>query len=83
MSPAVLTESDTRRAQQLWAEYASNNDLSDRRGLAAGIDPATGRVWFGDSALDIVSQMDAAGEFTPLYFVRVGDAAYLRKGGRR
>jgi hypothetical protein len=26
--------------------------------------------------------MDAAGEFVPLFFVRVGQEAYLRKGGR-
>ena len=83
MSVVKLTTSDTQHAQQIWAEFASKNDLSNRLGQAAGIDPASGRVWFGESALDIVAQMDTAGEFTPLYFIRVGEDAYLRKGGRR
>ena len=82
MPVVKLTESDTKRAQQIWDEYVSKHDLSNRRGQAAGIDPVSGRIWFGESASDIVDQMDAAGEFVPLFFVRVGQEAYLRKGGR-
>ena len=83
MSVAEWTQSDTQRAQQIWAEFTSKNDLSNRLGQAAGIDPASGRIWFGESALDIVDQMKAAGEAVPLFFVRVGYESYLRKGGRR
>jgi len=83
MSIATWKPSDTERAQQIWAEYTSKNDLSDRHGQAAGIDPKTGRIWFGKTALDIVDQMKAAGEAVPLFFVRVGYESYLRKGGRR
>ena len=83
MSVAEWTQSDTQRAQQIWAEFASKIDLSNRLGQAAGIDPASGRIWFGESALDIVDQMKAAGEAVPLFFVRVGYPTYLRKGGRR
>lgn len=52
-------------------------------GKTAGIDPTTGRVWFGEDISDIVDQMDAENAFTPLYFVRVGHDYYERKGGRR
>lgn len=83
MPVVKLTNTDTQRAKQIWDEYVSKNDLTDRRGQAAGIDPMSGRIWFGESASDIVIQMDAAGEFVPLYFTRVGQEAYLRKGCRR
>ena len=83
MSVVELTKSDTERAQQIWAEYSSHSDLSGRLGQAAGIDPVSGRIWFGESASDIVRQMDSSGEFTPLYFIRVGEDWYFRKGGRR
>jgi hypothetical protein len=83
MSAATWTPADTQRAQQIWAEFVANNDLSDRVGQAAGIDPKSGHIWFGESATDIVRQMDTAGEFRPLFFVRVGYPGYLQKGGRR
>jgi hypothetical protein len=82
MSVAEWTPSDTKRAQEIWAEYEAQNDLSSRKGQAAGIDPVSGRIWFGESASDIVAQMDSAGEFRPLYFVRVGKDWYVRKGAR-
>ncbi len=77
------TDADTQRARHFWAEYRRKHDVSDRRGQTAGIDPTSGRVWFGASAQDIVSQMDAEGGATPLYFVRIGFDHYLRKGGSR
>jgi hypothetical protein len=82
MSVSYLTDADSDKAEQIWDEYAAIHDLSDRKGQAAGIDPHSGRIWFGESAIEIVSQMDAAGEFRPLFFVRVGYPTYLRKGGR-
>ena len=77
------TDADTQKARQFWAEYQRQHDVSDRIGQTAGIDPASGRIWFGASAQDIVAQMDAAGVATPLYFVRIGFDHYLRKGRNR
>jgi hypothetical protein len=77
------TERDTERAQQVWAAYQRQHDISDRIGQTAGIDPVSGQIWFGASAKDIVAQMEAEGRVTPLYFVRVGTDYYLRKGRYR
>jgi hypothetical protein len=77
------TDADTQKARQFWAEYQRQHDVSDQIGQTAGIDPASGRIWFGASAQDIVAQMDAAGVTTPLYFVRIGFDPYLRKGRNR
>ena len=83
MSVSTLTDEDVARACRIWAEYQQDHDLSDRTGQAAGIDPASGRIWFGESAKDIVQQMDAEGINTLFYCVRVGFDYYLRKGGHR
>jgi hypothetical protein len=83
MADVKLTNADTKRAQQIWDEYVSKNELANRRGQAAGIDPVSGRIWFGESASDIFCTMKESGEVVPLFFVRVGYDSYLRKGGRR
>lgn len=83
MSASNGTEEYTARALKIWAEYQKKHDVSNRIGQAVGIDPKSGRIWFGESALDIVRQMDAEGAFTPFYCVRVGYDYYLRKGGHR
>ncbi|HMC67219.1 MAG TPA: hypothetical protein VKI65_19945 [Gemmataceae bacterium] len=83
MPATKLTEADVARAEQIWADYQRDHDVSDRIGRAAGIDPFTGRIWFGESIADIWRQMDAEGVDTPLFFVRVGYRTYYRKGGRR
>ena len=83
MATDTWTETDTQSAKQYWAEYQRQHDVSSRRGRTAGIDPASGRLWFGASAQEIVAQMEAEGVTTPLYFVRVGLDSYLRKGGQR
>jgi hypothetical protein len=83
MATATLSEMDVTRAKEIWAEYQKQHDVSGRKGQAVGIDPVSGRVWFGDSALDIRSQMDAEGVDQPLLVLRVGYDYYLRKGGRR
>jgi len=80
MSLAQWSESDSHKAKQVWREYQRQHDLSARIGQAAGIDPQSGRVWFGDSILDIVSQRDAEGLDSPLFFERVGFDTYHRKG---
>lgn len=83
MAVDTWTETDTKKARQYWAEYQQQHDISSRRGQTAGIDPASGHIWFGASAQEIVAQMATEGVVTPLYFVRVGVDYYLRKGGQR
>jgi hypothetical protein len=83
MAVNTWTERDTERAQQVWAAYQCQHDISDRIGQTAGIDPVSGQIWFGASTKDIVAQMEAEGIVTPLYFVRVGTDYYLRKGRYR
>ena len=75
-------DADTALAQQIWDQYQQRHDLSGRKGQTAGINPASGEVWFGESIEDIVIQLDTTGVSTPLYYVRVGFDSYLRKGGR-
>ena len=77
------TEADSLHAQQIWDDYQRLHDVSQRQGDAVGIDPVTGQVWFGRTALEIRKQMEAAATVTPLYFLRVGQDHYVRKGGRR
>lgn len=76
------TEADTERATWIWGDYQRSHDLTAQRGQAAGIDPASGRVWFGNSAKDIVLRLEADGIRVPLFFLRVGQDYYGRKGGR-
>jgi len=83
MSTSQLADVDIEKAQQIWTEYQNQHDVSDRKGRTVGIDPITGRVWFGERALDIAEQMRAEGIDRPFYCVRVGRDYYLRKGGHR
>lgn len=78
-----LTDADVARAEEIWRGYQRTHDVSARKGQAVGIDPHSGRVWFGEDALDIYDQMKAAGCFAPIYCVRVGYDYYGRKGGRQ
>lgn len=82
MATANWTDGDSRRAEEIWSEYQQRHDLSDRRGQTAGIDPASGCIWFGDSIQDVVAKRDAHRSEAPLFFVRVGSSAYYCKGGR-
>jgi hypothetical protein len=77
-SPAHLA-----RAKEIWAEYQKQHDVSDRLGKTVGIDPVSGRVWFGESMKDIWQQKKTLGDDAPCYYVRVGKTYYTRKGGRR
>ena len=77
------TEAETAEASRIWADYQRQHDVSAHIGQAVGIDPANGRVWFGESAKDIVQRLDAEGICVPLFFLRVGQDFYARKGGRR
>lgn len=73
----------TTRAQELWVEYQQHHDVSKHTGDTAGIDPVSGRIWIGESAEDILAQLEGEGLETPLYFVRIGFDYYFRKGGHR
>ena len=83
MSGSSSAVVDTARAREIWAEYQRQHDVSDRMGQTVGIDPISGRIWFGRKALDIARQMRAEGIDRPFYCVRVGLDFYGRKGGRR
>lgn len=83
MSTSTWSDSDTARALEIWADYQQQHDVSDHIGQTAGIDPISGRVWFGESAQEIAQQMEADAASAPFYAVRVGSEFYLRKGGRR
>jgi hypothetical protein len=78
-----FTDSELTEAKRIWEEYQANHDLSDRIGQAAGIDPHSGQVWIGKSAIEIVEQRRKRQLDSPLFFERVGYPTYLRKGGRR
>jgi hypothetical protein len=83
MHVPTWTDSDTAKAEQIWADYQGSHDLSDSVGKTAGIDPHSGRVWIGDSIQDVLAQRDADGIDSLLFFERIGSRAYYRKGGRR
>lgn len=83
MTVSNWTEADSKRARQIWSDYEQNHETSDKVGQTAGIEPANGRIWFGESIQDVVAQRDADGSDAPLFFVRVGFAAYYQKGGHR
>lgn len=83
MTASTWTESDTAKAEQIWADYQKHHDLSNCMGRTAGIDPYTGRVWIGESIQDVLSQRDAEGIDSLLFFERIGSRTYYPKGGRR
>lgn len=81
---AVSTSAvDCTKAREIWEQYQRQHDVSGRIGQAVGIDPVSGRLWFGRKALDIARQMRSEGIDRPFYCVRVGSDYYGRKGGRR
>jgi hypothetical protein len=65
MTGGDVTEVDTERARQCWAAYQLQHDVSGRMGQVAGVDPVSGRVWFGASAQEIVAQLDTEGGAAP------------------
>ena len=74
---------DSERAHRYWLEYQRTHDVSEWLGHAVGIDPESGRMWFGRNAIDVVRKRDADGVHAPLFLERVGYPTYCRKGGRR
>ncbi len=74
------TEEDSKKAIAFWEEYQKTHDVTPLRGQAVGIDPKGGRVWFGESAIEIVEQQEAEGVHALVYLLRVGQDYYMRKG---
>jgi hypothetical protein len=83
MTVSPWTEADSNRAQQIWSDYQQHHDVSEQGGQTAGVDPASGCIWFGESIQEVIAQRDADGSEAPLFFIRVGSATYYRKGGHR
>ncbi|MFN3650155.1 MAG: hypothetical protein ACK47B_11300 [Armatimonadota bacterium] len=82
MPPTAWKPEYTSRAEEIWEEYQRQHDLSARTGQVAAIDPLTGRVWVAESGIDVAAMVEAEGVDTPVYLVRVGSSAYVRKGRR-
>jgi hypothetical protein len=61
MDATAWKEGYTEQAERFWEEYQRTHDISGRIGQTAGIDPESGRIWLGESALEIVDQLDALG----------------------
>jgi hypothetical protein len=74
---------DIDRARAIWDEYQKHHDITSLIDQTAGIEPVSGRIWFGESAIDVHDKMIADGVDAPFYAVRVGYDYYLRKGARR
>lgn len=79
MGPPLWKDADSHKAKQIWATYQAQHDLSAFQGQTVGIDPNSGRVWFGASIQEVVSRRDAEGLTSPLFFERVGSTTYFRK----
>jgi hypothetical protein len=73
---------DLDKAKRIWADYEQSHDLTGREREAVGIDPDTGEVFFGESALAITLQLVREGRNRPLYFRWVDNPIYGRKGRR-
>ncbi len=82
MTPSTWSAEHTARAERIWAEYQRQHNVAGRIGQIAGIDPESGRVWIGDSAVDVVRQRDTDGSDAPLYLLTVGTDYFVRKGRR-
>jgi hypothetical protein len=80
MATQSVTAVDVRRARQIWEEYSRSHDVTPLEEQTAGIEPNSGRVWFGDSPIEVHEKMVADGFDVPAYFIRVGHDAYGRKG---
>jgi len=49
MNSNEWNRSDSVKAKIIWEKYSGEHDLSQRKGQTAGIDPESGRIWFGES----------------------------------
>jgi hypothetical protein len=83
MPATPWSDADSRKARQIWEDYQKQNDVSAYQGQAVGIDPISGDVWFGESAMEIAQGLQDQGRFRPLFYLRVGKPYYQRKGGHK
>jgi hypothetical protein len=83
MAKLARTDARTQRALEVWREYERTHDVSALHGKTVGIDPESGRVWFGESAGDVARAAQADGITSRLLAIRVGLGYYQRKGSRR
>ena len=74
---------DVVRAKAIWDDYCRQHDITALKDQTAGIEPVSGRIWFGESGIDVHDKMIAEGVHAPFYAVRVGYDYYVRKGSRR
>ena len=81
MKDAKWDPADSVKCQEIWEAYQREHDVSSRHGQTAGIDPKTGRIWFGESMKDVVEQRAAEGLTSLIFFKRVGYRTYYLKGG--
>ena len=56
--PLPLTTADIAEAKRIWKEYQLTHDVTSLCGQAAGIDPRTGEIGFGDDIIDIHLEID-------------------------
>jgi hypothetical protein len=80
MDVSIWNEVDSKRARDIWSDYQHHHDVSEKIGQTVGIEPISGRAWFGASIQDVIAQRDAVGCAAPLFFMRIGSASYYRKG---
>jgi hypothetical protein len=83
MTSSTPLSVDVPRAKEIWEAYCRTHDVSELTGQTAGIEPRSGRIMFGESAIDVHDKLIAEGVDAPFYAVRVGFDYYLRKGRRR
>ena len=78
-----LTKADIAEAKHIWEAYQRNHDLTELRGQAAWIDPKTGEVWIGKSAVAICLERQKQWLYSLLFFERIGFATYLKQRSPR
>ncbi len=81
--PTPLTKADIAEAKRISEKYQGSHDLTGLRGQAAGIDPQTGEVWLGKSAVAICLERQEQGLNSLLLFERIGFATSLKKRSPR
>jgi hypothetical protein len=83
MTVQPISKVDTQRARAIWDDYCRDHDITPLIGQTVGIEPVSGRIWFGESASEVYDKKIADGVNEPMYCVRVGYDYYLRKGLRQ
>jgi len=82
MTTATWKPEYSSRAQEIFREYSRHHDLSDLKGKIAAVDPESGRIWIGDSGIDVAEQTRSQGVRVPVYLFRIGHDHFVRKGRR-